>query len=448
MNRIRTITAGAAGVVVLAGAAVASGAVGSASPPPAKPLAQALHDAVAAPPVQGISARITFTNKVIDSSSLTGGGPLLTGASGRVWITDDGRARLELQSDRGDAQVTTDGKTVTVYDASSNTAYEADLPRDLQDAHASHDATTPGATTPAGTTPQAPSIQKIQDILTKVGKAVDLSTADPTTVAGVGAYSVKLAPHHGGLIGKAEIAWDAATGVPLRFGIYAAGATKPVLELAATDISYGPVADSTFTVSVPKGAKVEHLDLGSGSTDDDAAGTSSSQNALVAPDDPKTRAAVKAQAEKVAALTPVQVADALPFTLSAPATLAGQPRSHVRLLTRPVVGKIDPKGALVTYGEGLGGIAVLQTPVDAAKAGAPAATTPADSGDSGFGHHRSGSGDGKVELSTPTVDINGAKAFELSTALGTVIRFQRGGVQYTVVGSVTSAVAEAAARGL
>ena len=34
------------------------------------------------------------------------------------------------------------------------------------------------------------------------------------------------------------------------------------------------------------------------------------------------------------------------------------------------------------------------------------------------------------------------------TALGTVVRFERGGVTYTVLGSVPAAAAEAAARGL
>ena len=42
----------------------------------------------------------------------------------------------------------------------------------------------------------------------------------------------------------------------------------------------------------------------------------------------------------------------------------------------------------------------------------------------------------------------GVSAQELPTALGTVVRFERDGVAYTVVGSVPPAKAEAAARGL
>jgi hypothetical protein len=46
------------------------------------------------------------------------------------------------------------------------------------------------------------------------------------------------------------------------------------------------------------------------------------------------------------------------------------------------------------------------------------------------------------------VSINGSTAQELDTAIGTVLRFTRGGVAYTVLGSVPPIAAEAAARAL
>jgi hypothetical protein len=112
------------------------------------------------------------------------------------------------------------------------------------------------------------------------------------------------------------------------------------------------------------------------------------------------------------------VAGALPFKLSAPAKLVGLPRHEIRL--------IDWDGspaALVTYGRNLGGIAVVERK---AEGGTPA----------------------RGELSLPKVSINGATGEELGTALGTLVRFERGGVAYTVLGSVPPAAAEAAARGL
>ena len=52
----------------------------------------------------------------------------MSGASGRLWLTNDGRGRLELQSDAGDAQIVWDKTKVTVFDASSNTVYRFALP--------------------------------------------------------------------------------------------------------------------------------------------------------------------------------------------------------------------------------------------------------------------------------------------------------------------------------
>ena len=58
----------------------------------------------------------------------------------------------------------------------------------------------------------------------------------------------------------------------------------------------------------------------------------------------------------------------------------------------------------------------------------------------GGGDHRS--------LSLPTVSINGITGQELDTALGTMVRFSRDGVTYTVIGSVPPVAADQAARAL
>ena len=79
-----------------------------------------------------MTARISFTNHLLGSDALGGlggGGSPLLGASGRLWATNDGHLRLELQSDAGDAQIVTDGQKLTVYDGTSNTAYELTLPQ-------------------------------------------------------------------------------------------------------------------------------------------------------------------------------------------------------------------------------------------------------------------------------------------------------------------------------
>jgi outer membrane lipoprotein-sorting protein len=377
------------------GVAIAAAAVGGGPTPAPKPLAQAVRDALAAPDVPGITARIEFTNKLIDSSSLQGSDPILSGATGRLWLGSDHRLRLELQSDGGDAQIVSDGTTVSVYDHAMNTAYTATLPKSADK---------------AGDKPDAPpTLATIEQDLAKLMQEADVSGATPSTVAGRPAYTVRIGPKHaGGLLGAAELAWDAERGVPLRVAVYAHGSSAPVLELKVTDITFGAVPASRFDVSPPAGAKTVTVDL---------AGKADGADAPAG-----------AAHESPAVTGPAAVANALPFTLNAPAELVGLPRHEVRLL--------DWQGhpaALVTYGAGLGGIAVIEQAADTA------ATTPP----SGKDHHGEGPG-----LSLPKVKIGDVTGEELDTALGTMLRFTRNGVAYTVIGSVPATAAEAAARAL
>ena len=69
----------------------------------------------------------------------------------------------------------------------------------------------------------------------------------PTDIAGQPAYTVRVSPKESGsLIGGAELSWDAVHGVPLRAALYSSTSTSPVIELAASEVSYGPVASSVF----------------------------------------------------------------------------------------------------------------------------------------------------------------------------------------------------------
>jgi outer membrane lipoprotein-sorting protein len=392
-RQLASVTGGVLALVVAAAVLASSALSSGGAVPPAKPLATALHDALAAPPVAGISARIAFTDKLVDSSILPAGSPLLKGATGRLWASGDGRARLELQSDNGDTQIVVSPQRVTVYDQQSNAVYEVMLPAQPSD---------PGKDASHG----VPTIADIQQRLTDAMGDLHLSGAMPTNVHGISAYTVRVAPaRNGGLLGGAELAWDAATGVPLRAAVYQAGASKPVLELAITDLNYGSVDPGDLTAAPPAGVKVTRVDLRDKGAGHDAAGAH----------------------EPTAGPTGLAaVARAVPFTVSAPATLAGLPRSDVRLVG-PDKGK---QGVLVTYGTGLGGVAVLET------AAGPEAAAPAPKdkgGDQG---------------GLPQPSINGVPGQELATALGTAVRFTRSGVQYVVAGSVRQAVAEAAARGL
>jgi outer membrane lipoprotein-sorting protein len=391
--------------VVVAGTAIAVAASGNGPVPRAKPLAQAIHDGLTAPPVYALSARVTFTNHLIDSSSIQGSDPLLTGASGRLWVSIDPsgrtspRIRLELQSDSGDAQAALDNGSFWVYDPSSNTVYRGKLPK--------HTART--ATKHAG----LPTVAEIQRDLTRLMQHANVGGAHPSDVAGQPAYTVSVSPKHdGGLLGSAALAWDAVRGIPLRVAVYARGSGTPVLELKATNISYGKVPASDFSAAPPSGAKVVNVSVPS------ASGGSGKAHA-------KRRNAARGR-HGVDVTGAAAVAKHLQFALRAPASLVGLPRQAVRLLDWG-----GSPAALVTYGQNLGGVAVLEQTADSTKAAGATAN----------GGHRHG-------LNLPTVSINGVTGQELDTALGTVVRFTRDGVAYTVLGSVPPVAADAAARGL
>jgi outer membrane lipoprotein-sorting protein len=256
-------------VVVLGISATALASALSTGPtPPPKPLADAIHDALAgadSEPVQGVSAQVQLTDHLLEGANLASGGgsatgqltssPLITGASGRMWVAKDGRVRLELQSEKGDTQVLYDGHTVSIYDASSNTLYRYTVP-----AHegGSGDGPVSGTTTAPH---EVPSVAKIEEAISHLDH-VNVSGATPADIAGQAAYTVRVSPKESGsLIGGGELSWDAVNGVPLRAAIYSSTSSSPTIELAATSISYGPVAASVFEFTPPSNAKVEEIVL-------------------------------------------------------------------------------------------------------------------------------------------------------------------------------------------
>lgn len=412
MKFLRTASTGRllatlAGLVIAigGGTAIAVAATAGGPVPRPRPLADSLHSALTARPVDGISADIQFTNNLISSTDFTGAStdPILQGATGRLWLSKAHGLRLELQSTNGDSQIVVDKDAFWISDPASQTVYEGTLPSESSARHAGSDSSPDSG---------VPSLAQIQSDINRLVAHVNLSgarTSDPGDIAGQPSYSVTISPKHdGGLLGSASLAWDAVTGTPLEVAVYR-GDSTPVLSLKATNISFGSVPASDYAVSPPAGYKVVKVDA----ADAHPAGSRLS----------------RAAGRKVTGVK--AVAGQLPFTLAAPARLVGLPRQQVRLLDWG-----GAPAALVTYGRDLGGVAVLE---QRATAG----------GRDGEGSTGSGSGSGSGgELSLPTVSIGGATGTELSTALGTVVRWTSGGVAYTVLGSVPPAAAELAAKAL
>ena len=153
-----------------------------------------------------------------------------------------------------------------------------------------------------------------------------------------------------------------------------------------THISYGAVPASDVDVAPPAGAKV--VDLGSTAHADHGSSTPA-----------------------VTGLAAVQAA--ADFPVVAPDTLVGLPRQDVRL--------VGGDTALVLYGQGLGGIALVERKADASATGSALA-------------------------GLPSISLDGLTAHELATQLGTVLEWQSQGTGYVLAGSLPPAAAEAAAR--
>lgn len=392
----RTLLATIAGfvAVIAGGTAIALAARGSGPVPKPKRLAVALHD-VAGARIAGFSADINFTNGLIGASELQGTDPLLQGGDGHVWFSTRGqRFRLELYGDNGDPEIVLNHTRWWISDPTLQTVYEGTLPAAKGDKKTSR-----------GENP--PTVAGIQTEINKLAQHLNIGGAAPTDVGGRPTYTVSVSSKHSaGLIGKLQLAWDALRGLPLRFAVYARGDSKPVFQIAASNISYSAVDPNVFSLTPPAGYKVVNV-----STPGKGASAASETEAS------------KGKHQRVMGLK--AVAKHLAFKLNAPAELAGMRRQSVTQMGR---------GALLAYGQGLAGIYVLEQPATATSA------------------HQlqlsQGSGDQQSGIALPTFSVHGTTAQELDTALGTGVRFTSNGVTYTVLGSVKPATARTAARGL
>jgi len=389
------------GLVVVLGVSLTAlaSALDSGPVPPPKPLPEAIHDGLAAmdgQSIEGVSAQIQWTDHLLEGANLAGGGggggeagqltssPLISGASGRLWISKAGDVRLELQSEKGDTQIYYDGHTVSMYDASSNTLYRYTPPAHAEStsypdiglsasgpsgasAGGEPKATGgPSSDSSARVAHEVPSVAKIEEAISHLDQHANVSGATPTDVAGQAAYTVRVSPKEGGsLLGGAELSWDAANGVPLRAAVYSTESSSPVLELAATSISYGPVEQSVFEFTPPANAKVQEVKL------------------------PEHHPGAHGE--------------------------GGQSGEH----GHPTVS---------TQGHGLSTIAIAEQKAKLGSGGEESSQA--------------------LPEELPQVEIDGTSATELATELGTVLTFERAGVRYLLAGAVTPGAVEAVAKGL
>ena len=161
----------------------------SPAPPPDKPLAAAVLGSVMAPAPPGIVADVEVTNRLLPASGAT---KSFAGTSqGTLRVAPGGAFRLALASPAGRVEITGDDQGVALHDERSDTTYS--LPVSL---HADREQGLPTGL--------------VQRMMRAPGRSFDVAEPEPGDVGGRPAYTTRITPRDdGGLLGAAEVAWDA-----------------------------------------------------------------------------------------------------------------------------------------------------------------------------------------------------------------------------------------------
>jgi outer membrane lipoprotein-sorting protein len=187
------------------------------------------------------------------ASSLTS---LLTGShTVKVYYQDGEHFRLAIPQPGSETDLIADGSRAWLWQSAQNSVTEY-LPAD-KSAHAK-----PKLPEMAPLTPQ----QAANEVLKRVGKTTLVSVQANVMVAGEPAYQLVLAPKdHRSLIGKIVIAVDGKYGVPLRFQVFAKGATSAAFQVGYTALAFTKPDPANFAFTPPAGASVNVVKLGADS---------------------------------------------------------------------------------------------------------------------------------------------------------------------------------------
>jgi outer membrane lipoprotein-sorting protein len=181
---------------------------------------------------------------------------LLTGShTVKVYYQDATHYRLAIPQPESETDFIADGSKLWLWQSTANSVTEY-IPADK---------TTHAKPKPPETTPLTPQ-QAANQVLAKVGKTTLVSVQANVMVAGEPAYQLVLAPKdHRSLIGKIVIALDGKYGVPLRFQIYAKGASSPAFQVGYTALAFTKPDPANFAFTPPSGASVNVVKLGADS---------------------------------------------------------------------------------------------------------------------------------------------------------------------------------------
>lgn len=308
----------------------------------------------------------------------------------RVWYGGSDKVRAELQGENGDRIFVQNGERTWAYDGTTNTLKTGERPSEPR-----------AAEPPDAENPPGPA--EIDRMLAEIAPTSELAQGTPVSYEGREAFVLTLSPKDetSTLFERGRALIDSETYLPLQLSLYAEGRPEPVFSWRVSDLDVGPVPAERFDFQVPPGAEVTPFEAGKDERPE-----------------PETRAG----AEPTEVKTVAEAQRLVDFDIEELANPPGR-----RELTGVYLKGSD--GVVLTYGSGWGAVVLVEAPQES---DAP----------------QPGSAEGG-DLMLPKVDLgDGIEATELSTPVGTGLRWNAGGVSYALAGSVPASELERAAREL
>jgi outer membrane lipoprotein-sorting protein len=308
----------------------------------------------------------------------------------RVWYGGPDKLRAELQGDNGDRIFVRDGERAWAYDGTTNTLRTGERPPEARSS-APLDAENP------------PTPAEVDKLLAELAPTSELTQGAPVSYAGREAYVMTLRPKDEGttLVDRGRALIDSETFLPLELALYAQGKPDPVFSWRVTSLEVGTVPSERFQFQAPPGARVIPFEDGR---------EGHRKPGMRVGDEPREVETV-AEAQKL-----------VNFEIRELASPPGR-----RELTGVYLKGAD--GVVLTYGSGWGTVVLAQGPQ---RDGASVPRTEA-------------AGEGAA---LPKVDLGGVEATELSTPVGSGLRWNADGVSFALAGSVPAPELEQAARTL
>ena len=306
----------------------------------------------------------------------------------RVWYGGPDKLRAELQGDNGDRIFVHDGERAWAYDGTTNTLRTGERPPETRSSEL-----------PDSENPPTPA--EIDRMLAELAPTTELTQGTPVRYAGREAYVMTLRPKDASttLVDHGRALIDSETFLPLELALYAQGKPDPVFSWRVSSLDVGAVPTERFQFQTPPGAKVIPFEEGR---------------------EERGKPDVRTGAEPKEVETVAEAQKLVDFEIR---ELASPPGG--RELTGVHLKGTD--GVILTYGSGWGTVVLAQGPQ---QDGAP----------------RPEAAGGDPAL--PKVDLGVVEATELSTPVGTGLRWNTGGISYALTGSVPAPELERAAREL